>query len=161
MAFIWTPEPTEPLFEGAETATEVTLSIAVAGDPEAIPPSLPKITAYQISGSNSLQLKAQIKQDDTKITLYFADFEGALPILAIDYQLVDTTVIERVYRFEDLPDQKIQVINYQKDPSSPKTLTLEVTATDDAGWSESASYQIIVRADYTPGKNKLLEVLAS
>lgn len=161
MAFIWTPEPTEPLFEGLESEKNLSLAVSVSGDLEAIPPSNPKITDWSLSGSETLASKAQVTQADSDLTLYFESLDGALPILTIDYLFPEGNNLFSVTNWGDLPSTPIQVINYQKDPSSPKTLTLSITATDEAGISETVDYQIIVQGDYTPGKNKLLEALAS
>jgi hypothetical protein len=159
MAFIWTPEPAEPLFEGLESEQNLSLAVSVAGDLEAIPPSTPKITHWVLSGSETLASKAQVTQTDSDLTLYFDNLDGALPILTIDYLFPTSSEVFSVTNWGDLPSIPIQLVNYRKDANSPKILTLSISATDDTGMSETVEYQIIVQGDYTPGKNALIEVL--
>lgn len=159
MPFLWTPEPAEPLFEGLETAQNLTLNIAVTPDAEAAVPSVPKITQWQLTGSDTLIQKAQSTQTDDSLTLFFADLDGALPILSIDYLFPAGLEVFSVNNWGDLPDQTLQIFNYQKDSSSPKTLQLIVTATDETGQSETVRYKIIVHGDYSAGKDALTSII--
>jgi hypothetical protein len=159
MAFLWTPDPSEPLFEGLETTIDLALSISVSADETDATATEPKITVWSLSGTESLIGKAQATLSDTELILFLEDLNGAIPIISIEYCYPNSTLVNRVSDWDSLPSEPIQIIRYQKSSDSPKTLSISVTAEDSDGISETAVYSIVVQGEYSSGRDRLLAAL--
>jgi len=160
MAFVWTPEPREPLFEGLETTKDLILSVSVGADETDAEATPPKVVFWSLIGDDAITAKAQATQTDDTLTLFFKDLEGAIPIIGIEYCFPSSAVINTANNWGDLPDDPIQVVSYRKSADSPKILTLSVTAIDDDDNSETVAYSIMVQGEYSSDRDKLLAVLA-
>lgn len=150
MAFVWTPEPSEPLYTGSESLTSpLIFNISVADDPESpnptppviktvsIPPNVPDITYTGLNTSS--------------ITLTVAGFGLLYPIeiKTVDFE---TQVITTRTDFTLPVGSKIT--SYTKDTNSPRTLTIGVTA-----GTETAQYTLIVSADYSSNLSSFLQAV--
>jgi len=148
----WTPENTAPLFDHLETATNISYTVTVATDDIVIP-----ARAYGISGftltPNTLPDQVEISFSGHTLEVSAPDLMGMLPILSIKY--LQAGVIHEVFDFDDIPDEADQVLEYFKDPTSPRVFILAITGFDYSGVVVK-EYELIVRGDYTPGRNRLI-----
>ena len=92
------------------------------------------------------------------IGLSAVDLDGLFPIILIKY--LRDGVTGQCLNFDGLPADAEEVLEYRKDPNTPRiyTLTLTVTETDALTAMTStctASYEFWIEADYSPGRDRL------
>lgn len=125
-------------------------TITVTGDE--LETVTPVITGFTVT-PNTLPAQVSITFVDNVLTFQAPDLIGLLPILSIKYLL--NGVEYQVNDWNLLPAQAEEVLEYLKDPNSPKIFDLAVTA--QATTTETVTYQFIVRANYTPGRDRLVQ----
>jgi hypothetical protein len=147
----WTPENSAPLFDYMETQANVSVTVTVETD-DPLLLSVPVILGYTVT-PNTLPDQVEIAFSGKVLEFSAPDLIGMLPILSIKY--LQAGSIHEVFDFDDIPDDADQVLEYSKDPNSPRIFDLAVTASDYSG-PETKHYELIVRGDYTPGRNRLI-----
>ena len=81
----------------------------------------------------------------------------AFPLVDLEYQI--KRIEYHVKKWEDLPEEADEMINYQPDPSNQKDWTSQVTAHLSDGTSETANFTLRLLQNYDPGKISLKEAV--
>ena len=163
---IWSPDPaTIPWFQiyAHEPWTQrITGTVASSGAGEsgsggsAEPPAT--ITGFDASVSPNTLSKLGITTSSTGVT--FSAPEGlsdAFPLIDLEYQI--KRVEYHVKKWEDLPEEADEMINYEPDPSNQKDWTVTVTAHLSDGTSATANFTLRLLQNYDPGKVALKEAV--
>lgn len=153
---IWTPESGPPWFDRLETETDIVERIAIISDDATV-----LAVTHEISPA-TLPEQIEIVSDTTGVTLTAPHLLGAFPIRIIRYRR--HRVEGQCTDFDDLPQDAEEVFEYRKDPNSPRIYMLTVSATESpesltGSGQEIRVYEFILRANYTPGRDRLKEAV--
>jgi hypothetical protein len=150
MALLWTPEPTDPLYNGSESIPQpLIFTVEVSLPPEdtsgetptiddvSIPESMPQITVSGIGTSST--------------TISIPNFNGLYPIeiKIVDFENQTTTTQTNF----NVPSGS-KIFSYTKDSSTPKTLNIDVTSGE-----ETVTYQLIVAGDFSSNLSSFLQAV--
>jgi len=96
------------------------------------------------------------------ISFSASSLAGLFPILSIKY--LDAGVIGECFDFADIPPSAEDVVEYRKDAGGQKTFLMTVTATESASsltgsGTEVKTYEFTIEANYSPGRDALLEAI--
>lgn len=168
MAVIWTPDPsTIPWFQiyAHESWTQtITGRVADAGGGDGdgsggagtTPPLT--ITGFSASVSPNTLTNLVVSDSSSGVTLSAPDgLSDAFPLVDLEYQI--NRVEFHVKKWEDLPEEADEMINYEPDPSNQKDWTVTVTAHLSDGTSETANFTLRLLQNYDPGKVALKEAV--
>lgn len=168
MAVVWTPDPaTVPWFSiyAHETWTQtITGRVADAGGGDGdgsggagtTPPLT--ITGFSASVSPNTLTNLVVSDSSSGVTLSAPDgLSDAFPLVDLEYQI--NRVEFHVKKWEDLPEEADEMINYEPDPSNQKDWTVTVTAHLSDGTSETANFTLRLLQNYDPGKVALKEAV--
>jgi hypothetical protein len=171
MAVVWTPDPaTVPWFSiyAHETWTQ-TITATVAppaggeggdsggGDGGTTTPTA-TITGFEASVSPNTLTNLIVQTSASGVTLSAPEgLSEAFPLVDLEYQI--KRVEYHVTKWEDLPEEADEMINYQPDPSNQKDWSVTVTALLSDGTSESAVFTLRLLQNYDPGKVALKEAV--
>lgn len=146
------------LFDEFENAQDISVSIIVEADepedpssPEPLPD--PVIVGYSVS-PNTLPDKVLIEFSDNVLSLTAEDLLGVFPILTIKY-VTPSQKFEEVFDFDDVPNDKSQIYEFRKDPSSVIVYTLTVDIIDENEMPDSKDFTFTVRSNYSTTRDRL------
>lgn len=151
MAVTFIPSPGAPWFTVMETEVNVSKDLAIV-------PSESTIDSVVWSITPELPPNVVIHKTTSGLNLSAPTLDGLFPILLIKY--LRGGVIGECKDFNDLPADAEDVIEYRKDPNSPRIYTLTVTVTDTQllpplTSETTATFTFIIEADYSPGRDRL------
>lgn len=166
MAVIWTPDPsTIPWFQiYAHESWTKTITGTVAddggGDGSGGAGTAPLVTITGFSATVSPDTLTNLIVNASNTGVTFSAPEGlseAFPLVDLEYQI--NRVEYHVKKWEDLPQEADEMINYEPDPSNQKDWTVKVTAHLSDGTSETANFTLRLLQNYDPGKVALKEAV--
>lgn len=146
------------LFDEFENAQDISVSIIVEPN-EPVDPSSPEplpdpvIVGYSVS-PNTLPDKVLIEFSDNVLSLTAEDLLGVFPILTIKY-VTPSQKFEEVFDFDDVPNDKSQIYEFRKDPSSTIIYTLTVDIIDENEMPDSKDFTFTVRSNYSTTRDRL------
>ena len=161
MDAVWTPENAAPLVEATEDERDIVATVEVeAPIPEG---ELEPDEIVDLSWSASPPFPSQfdvsvsLMGSTASLTLTIPHFAGYFPILELRYLLDGVEGV--CFAWEDLPEAAEDVIAYRPDPAGVKETVLTVTASFETAPQESRDYVIRVTADYSLGRDALVEAV--
>ena len=160
MAIVWSPDSSETLPALSEDDANVTLTFSVTDelDEGSTDPAI----EYSIESVNftPITLSSFFTQtiSGNSVELFASSLAGSFPILNIRYRLND--IMYNINKWEDLPSEATHITEYSKDPGSPKSITISITASGSDGTSVSNSWTYSLVGNYSSGVDKFLYELS-
>lgn len=116
------------------------------------------ITGFEASVTPNTLTNLQVQTSASGVTLSAPEgLSEAFPLVDLEYQI--NRVEYHVKKWEDLPEEADEMINYQPDPSNQKDWSVTVRALLSDGTSESAVFTLRLLQNYDPGKVALKEAV--
>lgn len=171
MAVTWSPDPSlVPWFSiYAHESWTQTITATVAppegggeggggsdGGGSTTPPAT--ITGFEASVTPNTLTNLLVQTSASGVTLSAPEgLSEAFPLVDLEYQI--NRVEYHITKWEDLPEEADEMINYQPDPSNQKDWSVTVTAFLSDGTSETAVFTLRLLQNYDPGKVALKEAV--
>lgn len=156
MTVIWTPDGVDPLVEAQEDERDVVATVTAeveddgSGDTD-------DVESLSWSADPEFPPQVVVETLGNVLTLTIPHFVDLFPIQEIRYLRNREPGV--CYRWADLPEDAEDVFLYRADPVNIKTTVLTVTAHLRGGGTESQAYLIVVRANYSLGRDALVEAI--
>lgn len=152
----WQPAP-GVLFSLPETAGGVSFAIScliTASPPiDELPEPKAEVVGY-MAAVDKPQSALSIASGSGGVTVSAPALTGLFGIEFIDYQ--KDRVTTRIYRWDDLPADADEIIEFTPSTEQSRQYVLTVTALLSNGGEAVANYAMIINQDWTAGRDRLL-----
>lgn len=152
MSIVWTPDNADPLILAQEDQTNVSATVSAESDDPLDP-----VTAVTWSAEPAFPPQFSVETSSSSLTVDIPTFAGVFQIQEIGY--LRDGVPGTCTEWADLPVDAEDVITFRPDPVNVREHTLTVVAHQDVGGATSQDYIIRVFANYTLGRDLLVEAV--
>jgi hypothetical protein len=154
---IWTPDNASTWFMRPESDVDFVELISISSDDDIV-----DTVTYSFPDGTFIPDGVSITATSGGVAFSATSLSGLFPIVGIKY--LNAGVLGECFDFSDIPSSAEDVLEYKKDASGQKSFFMTVTATESntsptTSGTEVKIYEFIIEADYSPGRDALLEAV--